>query len=197
MTILKINPDGTTSPLGATATPPVNLQLVPNPKALSLKVTAQEFSAAGAVAGTSLGTVSSVVNLPTGAVPPADVGVTGLVLYDTDTMVDIRPLLPTDGIDLDKLTQHFSIRAAVSSNHTGIVSVVLTHDGYTNPENAEPYSLQGDKNPWVPTVGNHTVSAQAYSGTLGTGVKVGAAYTATIQVTKSVVPPPPPPPGGG
>ncbi len=195
MTILKVNPDGTTIPLasGATVVPPVNLRLVPNPKALSLKVTAQEFSAAGAVPGSSLGTVANVINLGTVVVPPANLGVTRLSLYNTDTQISIRSIDATDTINLDTQPQPFSVRAVVD-NLTGVGSVVLTLDGHKNPENTEPYSLQGDRTPWVPSVGTHTITAQAYAGTLGTGATVGPEFKSSISVTKTVVPPPPVPP---
>ncbi|MEH0154334.1 T9SS type A sorting domain-containing protein [Limibacter armeniacum] len=89
----------------------------------------------------------------------------------------------------------FSVQAIAESLNPG--SVILSYDGaIKSKENVAPYALFGDSNGNYEgsplTVGNHTVTAVAYSGSNGSGSLLGQA---TVQFTVSGDDTPPPPSG--
>lgn len=112
-------------------------------------------------------------------VPPQ---ISGYTLVNADTDKDIEPL--TDGmtLDLSKLPRQLNVRA----NTTGSAnSVQISLDGKSRLELQAPWALFGDwSGDYVGGTfadGSHTITAQACSGTSGTGT-VGAMSTLHFNV---------------
>ena len=109
-----------------------------------------------------------------------------LMLINADTDQDI--LVLTDGIvlDLTEIGRNLNVRAETSGN---IGSVRFALDGNANfqTENVAPYALNGDTNgdyrAWTPSIGNHTLTASAFSGGSGNGTLLGS-ITVNFTVTE-------------
>jgi hypothetical protein len=104
-----------------------------------------------------------------GTLPAGPFGIRGLRLLDADTDTAISAI--GNGTVLDLSDGPFSVEAVVSGT---VGSVRFKIDGLSfNTENFGPYTLAGesgaDINPWMPSVGTHTLEARTYSGPNGTG----------------------------
>lgn len=106
---------------------------------------------------------------------PASLFVTGFVLVNAATDVDIQPLRNDDVLVRSLLPPSLSIRAVVTGA-TG--SVHFDFDGIQRNENVAPYSLGGDVSgnytPVALSAGEHTLIAIPYSNAGGTGAAGGA-----------------------
>lgn len=113
---------------------------------------------------------------------PVENSVTKLMLVNADTDQDIGPMY--DGMTLDFATigtKNLSVRAETTPSVVGSVRFALDTNSNFRTENVKPYTLNGDNGPdyyaWIPSSGNHTLSATPYSkssatGTVGTGLSV-------------------------
>ena len=121
---------------------------------------------------------------------PNSLLLTGLSLADADKDVDV--VFPfKDGYTINLSTigvRYFSVIAKNGTNDIG--SVVFTFDGNNwRTENYAPYSFTGNcfgnyhcyNSWWTPAVGQHTITATAYSGANGTGTK-GTTQSVTFNV---------------
>jgi len=155
---------------------------------------------AGVFAGATR-TVTGGANVTLGA-PPSDPGedwvvllrrtgeatgptVTGLVLVNAATDVDIGPLSDGDTIDLGALgTSELNVRAETTPAVVGSVRFGLDGDASYQLENTAPYALAGDTSGdyagWTPAAGDHTLTATAFDGADATGE---AGPTVTVGFT--------------
>ena len=123
--------------------------------------------------------------------------VTGFVLVDASTDLDIGPLTDGDTIDLDVVGDQLNIRAEVTGP---VESVRFGLDGTANyqTESTPPYALAGDSggnyNPWTPGLGGHTLIATPYTEDNAGGV---AGTPLEIDFTVTRTPPACPPVTGG
>ena len=123
--------------------------------------------------------------------------VTGFVLVDASTDLDIGPLTDGDTIDLDVVGDQLNIRAEVTGP---VESVRFGLDGTANyqTESTPPYALAGDSggnyNPWTPGLGGHTLIATPYPEDNAGGV---AGTPLEIDFTVTRTPPTCPPVTGG
>ncbi|MBD2722161.1 hypothetical protein IC234_08470, partial [Hymenobacter sp. BT189] len=91
--------------------------------------------------------------------------VTGFVLVNADTDLDIFALTPGMTLDLNTLpTRNLNIRADVDTSPAGSVTFALSGaDAWTATENVPPYALfsdvAGDYFAWFPTPGSYTLTA--------------------------------------
>ncbi|MFD1143007.1 T9SS type A sorting domain-containing protein [Larkinella insperata] len=144
----------------------------------SYSLTATAYSGAGATggAGQPLTLAFSFVDQPT---------LMSFSLIDADTDEEIIQLRSTDELNLYWVgEQKFNIRANTGLSAVG--SVVMQLSGPQNrrqTENQAPYALFGDAegnyNPWLPKVGNYTLTGTIYSEPDGQGV---AATPLTINL---------------
>ncbi|MEM7131230.1 MAG: DUF5060 domain-containing protein [Chloroflexota bacterium] len=118
---------------------------------------------------------------------PAAQNVISLTLINAATNQPIAafdPLTSSTTINLAEVGSSLNIRANIESGSVGSVRFALDENSNYLTENVPPYSLAGDADgnyrSWTPSVGNHTVSATAYSGKNGTGT---ASAPLTINFT--------------
>ncbi len=124
--------------------------------------------------------------------------VQSLTLVNASTDTDIGPLSDGAVLNLAELpTQNLNVRA--NTNPATVGSVRFAYDGNANfqTENVAPYALRGDTNGdyknWTPSLGSHTLTVTAYSGTNASGT-AGAPLTIGFTVTDQSVPDPAPQP---
>ena len=123
-----------------------------------------------------------------------DCASTSFTLVDADaaTDVDIQPLVNGAVLNLATLpTRNLNIRANANPATTGSVVFVLGGaESRISTENVEPYALfsdvNGDYNPWTPTVGNYTLLATPYDGAGGSGT-AGTPLSISFTVIDQVV----------
>ena len=118
--------------------------------------------------------------------------VTSFTLINANTEQPIaafNPLLPGATLNLSTLgTTNLNVRA--NTNPVTVGSVVFGLDGNPNfrTENVAPYALAGDNggnyNPWTPSLGSHTLTGKAFTGSNGTGTS-GAVLTVSFSVVNS------------
>ncbi|HEX8914749.1 MAG TPA: choice-of-anchor D domain-containing protein [Humisphaera sp.] len=156
----------------------------------------QGFDASGGT-GTAGSAVTVTFTVGTGGTDPTPtLGVTGLVLVDAATNLDVGPL--TDGAVIDASGgKQYNVRAVTA---TGTKSVVFAVDGgAVRTESAAPFTIAGDSGiapnvdylPWtLPANGAHTLVATGFGATGGTGT-AGSAVTVSFTVVNNVGTPPP------
>ena len=123
-----------------------------------------------------------------------DCASTSFTLVDADaaTDEDIQPLVNGAVLNLATLpTRNLNIRANANPATTGSVVFVLGGaESRISTENVEPYALfsdvNGDYNPWTPTVGNYTLLATPYDGAGGSGT-AGTPLSISFTVIDQVV----------
>lgn len=125
----------------------------------------------------------------TGENNEASLAVTRLILVNADTDTDIGEL--TDGmiINLNTLsTSNLSVRAETQPTPVGSVTFGLNSNPNFNTENVAPYALKGDDSgdykPWQPSLGTHTITATAFSGSNSSG-EVSAVFARTFEVVNA------------
>ena len=94
--------------------------------------------------------------------------VTNFTLVNADTDQDIGLLTNNGVINLATLpTKNLNIRVNTNPQIVGSVSINLNNGNISRIENVFPYALNGDNNGnylnWTPALGNHTLTAKAYS----------------------------------
>ena len=114
--------------------------------------------------------------------------VTGFTLINADTQQDICPLIDGQVINLSVLsTSKLNIRANTDPQIVGSVRFSYDSDSNFQMENVFPYSLAGDEignyKAWIPTTGNHTLTATSYSGPNSTG-STGESLKVIFQVSE-------------
>lgn len=114
--------------------------------------------------------------------------VTGFILVDADTNVDLQPLRNGELLILDQLPPNLSVRATVSPLPG---SVVFDFDGVEGfqTESFAPYALRGDDpagdyHPTPLAAGAHNLTATPFASPGGTGA-AGGSLTVTFQVIGS------------
>jgi hypothetical protein len=130
-------------------------------------------------AGTPLEVSFSIVSEPLHSV-------TNFNIVSTSGNV-IRQLNGGDQVDLnDPLLKSFTV-VANTAGTIGSVKFVLNNQSY-RVENVAPYTLTGDQNgyfnPWVPAVGQYTLTAIPYASTNSQG-EVGKQLSITFSVVKT------------
>ncbi|MDO7852484.1 InlB B-repeat-containing protein [Hymenobacter convexus] len=120
--------------------------------------------------------------------------VTGFVLVNADTDLDLQPLASGATLNLATLpTRNLGIRATTNPATVGSVTFSLTGaQAMTHTENLVPYSLLadsgGDYPAWTPPVGSYTLKATPYSGADASGT-VGTALSISFSVTSAAARP--------
>ncbi|UOQ96690.1 PQQ-dependent sugar dehydrogenase [Hymenobacter sp. 5317J-9] len=120
--------------------------------------------------------------------------VTGFVLVNADTDLDLQPLANGAALNLAALpTRNLGVRAVTNPATVGSVTFLLTGaQAITHTENLVPYSLLadsgGDYPAWTPPVGSYTLKATPYSGSDASGV-AGTALSISFSVTDVAAPP--------
>lgn len=120
------------------------------------------------------------------------VGVVGFTLVNARDNSDIYPLKGQDIIDISSVGRMLSVRADTAGSQVG--SVIFDMDNILNikTENQVPYSLNGDVDgeykaeSRLKIVGNHTISATAYSGKSGRGEQIGDTQSVVVTVVESI-----------
>ncbi|UOQ96692.1 T9SS type A sorting domain-containing protein [Hymenobacter sp. 5317J-9] len=118
--------------------------------------------------------------------------VTGFVLVNADTDLDIFALTPGMTVDLNTLpTRNLNIRADVDTSPVGSVTFELSGaQAQVATENVPPYALfsdvAGDYFAWTPLLGSYTLTATPYDGGSGTGA-AGTPLTLSFSVVDSGV----------
>jgi hypothetical protein len=121
-----------------------------------------------------------------------------LTLINADTDKDIGLL--TNGMTISLSTVGSSLNIRANSLISGAKSVVFFYDGTkVRVENSAPFSFAGDTagnySVWTPSIGSHTVIANCYDASGGTGTMLSS-VSITFSVTLMAVPtlPSPKPP---
>jgi CubicO group peptidase (beta-lactamase class C family) len=145
------------------------------------------FSGPGATgtAGATATISFTVVDNPTAP----SLAVTSLTLINADTDQPIGALDSGALLHLASLpTRKLNVRANTTPVTVGSVRFGFDGNGAWSVENAAPYAFGGDSsgdyNPWTPAVGNHSMSATAFSNSGATGT-ASAPLTITFTVTDS------------
>lgn len=115
-------------------------------------------------------------------------GVVGFTLVSASTFEDFYELMNGDTIDLAVVGDELSVRADVAGSK--VESVVFDMDGILNlrTEGKAPYSLNGDfgteyrAEPRLLELGEHTLSATAFSRNGGGGEQLGETLTVVFNV---------------
>lgn len=121
--------------------------------------------------------------------------VVNLTLINANTnqpIVTFDPLTSGATIDLAVVGNDLNIRADTNPATVGSVRFALDGNNNYQTENVAPYALAGDTDgnykSWTPSLGSHTVTATAYSGTNGGGT-AGTPLTINFTVTNGGTPP--------
>ncbi|MBJ6110377.1 PQQ-dependent sugar dehydrogenase [Hymenobacter sp. BT523] len=120
--------------------------------------------------------------------------VTGFVLVNADTDLDLQPLASGATLNLAALpSRNLAVRAVTNPATVGSVTFLLTGaQAITHTENLVPYSLLadsgGDYPAWTPPVGSYTLKATPYSGSDAAGT-AGTALSISFSVTDVAAPP--------
>ncbi len=108
---------------------------------------------------------------------PANLFVTGFVLVNAETNVDVGPLQNDDILPLGTLPSQLSVRAVVSGSADSVVFGLDDNLSF-RVENTAPYSLGGDASgdyaPITFTEGEHTLIATPHNDREGAGAAGGA-----------------------
>lgn len=119
--------------------------------------------------------------------------VTRFILVDADTDTDLGEL--TDGAILDLATlptRSLNVLAETEPEIVGSVRFDFDDEKAYRIENGEPYAFAGNReenfHPWVPSLGNHTLTATAYTGPSATGT-AGPELTVQFTIIDSSVEP--------
>ncbi len=139
--------------------------------------------------------VFSVTTLPDDTEPQGP-NITGFVLVNADTDLDIQEIMEGDSFNLYTIgTDQLNVRAEVDG---GEESVVFGYNGNPNfrTENFAVYALAGNNGsnylPWIPDLGLNTVTATAYTGNGGSG-SAGPSSTINFYVVDENTDPDPDP----
>jgi hypothetical protein len=126
--------------------------------------------------------------------PPSSSTTISLNLINSSTDSVISSL--TNGITINLASVSTLNVQAIPSSSVGSIKFSLDGADYRT-ENGSPYSLAGDTGgdyaSWTPSVGSHTLSTTAYSGSSASGSILGSS-TVSFTVTNTSTNPPPPPP---
>ncbi|MCR6640265.1 MAG: T9SS type A sorting domain-containing protein [Sporocytophaga sp.] len=127
-----------------------------------------------------LDVIRQILGGPTGPV------ITYFNIIDADTDIPVMTLTDGNSITLTSLPPHVNIEAVSYPPVTGSVKFIL--DGKTKIENQAPYAYFGDNNgnfnSGIISIGNHSLSGQAYSGLNGTGTS-GGPFVINFTITNS------------
>ena len=142
----------------------------------------------------------SLALLTASYLPAAAQVITKFVLINADTDQDIAEL--TDGyvINLNEVGRNLNVRAEVNST---VGSIRFGLDGNPNfqIEGVAPYALAGDRNgdylSWTPSLGDHILTATAFSELNGGGSELGSLRVDFEVVENTVTITPPSDPGTG
>ena len=112
----------------------------------------------------------------------------GLVLLNADTNIDIQNLIEGTTLNLNSLPNHLNIKALTAPSIVGSVVFNLRGAATRNQvETESPYALFGDTdgnyNNWTPVIGNYSLTATSYSKGGGTGV-AGTPLVINFKVVK-------------
>jgi len=115
------------------------------------------------------------------AVPTKD-GVYSFTLINADTDKAIKTLSNGTVVDFSVIgTNDLSVRANTNPDTVGSVRFGYDRKPNYKTENNYPYAIAGDSNgdyaAWTPTVGSHSLTATAYSGSNASGTKIGSPLT--------------------
>ena len=104
------------------------------------------------------------------------------------TDVDIQPLEDGDIIDLSQVGSSLNIRANTNPGVVGSVRFGYDGNASYSLENKAPFALAGDRSgdyfKWTPTLGFHTLTATAYTGSRAGGT-AGMPFTINFTVVES------------
>jgi len=136
----------------------------------------------------------ALLSAAAGVTPLAGQSVSGFTLIDSDSDLDIGPLVDGAVIDLTGLgTTTLNVRANTLPSTIGSVLFGLDGDPDHRIENSAPYALLGNSgsnySDWNAPLGTHTITATPYSGPDATGA-AGPAISVSFTITSGTGGPP-------
>ncbi len=164
--------------IAASQSLPLSIQSASNPQSLTTPILNSNVTAA----------VQTNRAQPTQAPSASEsnlIGVAGLALFDSSTGQVLRTLADGDTLDLaDFRNARLNVQALTTPAKVGSVRFGLDGNDKFKIENYSLYALVGDKGTWSPNVGEHTITATAYT-RLRAGGEAGGSVTVRFTLIDS------------